>query len=257
MLIVLSPAKTLDYNTAPVTDRHSMPEFLSQSKRLVDRMREFDAPALSELMSISDPLAALNVARFARWRRPLRPGSARQAVLAFAGDVYEGLSAPTLEPEALDWAQSHVRILSGLYGLLRPLDLMLPYRLEMGTRVSNERGRDLYAFWGQRLARALARELDGHEHPVLINLASNEYFKAVAPKALRHRVVQPIFQEQRAGVWKVISFSAKRARGTMTRYAIEHRIEDPERLKAFDGEGYRFDAQASDAGRWYFRRAPH
>jgi cytoplasmic iron level regulating protein YaaA (DUF328/UPF0246 family) len=254
MLIVLSPAKTLDYDTPPVTDQHSMPQFLGESKRLVDRMREFDPAGLSELMSISDKLAALNVARFAQWRRPLRPGSAKQAALAFAGDVYEGLSAPTLDREALDWAQSRVRILSGLYGLLRPLDLILPYRLEMGTRVSNERGRDLYAFWGERLARALGKELDRHEHPVLVNLASNEYFKALAPQALRHRVVQPIFQERRAGSWKVISFPAKRARGVMTRYAIEHRIDDPERLKAFDRDGYRFDAEASDDRRWYFRR---
>ena len=254
MLIVLSPAKTLDYDTPPVTDRHSLPAFLVESERLVQRMREFDPPALARLMGISDGLAALNVARFARWRQPFTPDTAKQAALAFAGDVYEGLSAPTLDAEALGWAQSHVRILSGLYGLLRPLDLMLPYRLEMGTRVASERGADLYAFWGERLAQALSDELDGHSHPVLINLASAEYFKAVATQALRHPVVQPVFQERRGAAWKVMAFSAKRARGIMTRYAIEHRIDDPEKLKAFDVAGYRFDAEASDDARWYFRR---
>lgn len=254
MLIVLSPAKTLDFEPAPAALPGTLPDFLDDSCLLVERMREFDPPALAELMSISDALAALNVARFAEWELPLAPDRAKQAMLAFAGDVYEGLAAKTLEPAALEWAQRHVRILSGLYGLLRPLDLMLPYRLEMGTRVANLRGRDLYAFWGERLASALSVELDRHAHPVLVNLASEEYFKAVAPKALRHPVVQPVFQERRGGGWKVVSFSAKRARGAMTRFAIDRRIEDPEELKTFGHEGYRFDAEASDPVRWHFRR---
>jgi len=254
MLIVLSPAKTLDYDTPPTTDRHTTPAFLDQSEKLAKRMREFDPAALAELMSISDALAALNVARFAEWSLPLAPGRAKQAVLAFAGDVYDGLDAKTLDAAALDWTQDHVRILSGLYGLLRPLDLMLPYRLEMGTRVANERGRDLYAFWGDRLAAAISGELDSHDRPVLVNLASDEYFKAVAPKALRHPVVQPVFQERRGGAWKIVSFSAKRARGAMTRFAIDERVDDAEGLKDFDRDGYRFDAQASDDRRWYFRR---
>lgn len=254
MLIVLSPAKTLDYDTPATTSRHTLPDFLDDSRVLVERMREFDPPALAELMSVSDTLAALNVARFAQWELPLGPGRAKQAVLAFAGDVYDGLDAKSLDRKALDWTQKHVRILSGLYGLLRPLDLMLPYRLEMGTRVANPRGRDLYAFWGERLAQVLSRELDRHAHPVLVNLASDEYFKAVAPKALRHPVVQPVFQEWRGGAWKIVSFSAKRARGAMTRFAIDERVDDPGGLKAFDRDGYRFDAGASDATRWYFRR---
>jgi len=254
MLIVLSPAKTLDYDTPPTTDRHTTPAFLDQSEKLAKRMREFDPAALAELMSISDALAALNVARFAEWSLPFAPGRAKQAVLAFAGDVYDGLDAKTLDAAALDWTQDHVRILSGLYGLLRPLDLMLPYRLEMGTRVANERGRDLYAFWGDRLAAAISGELDSHDRPVLVNLASDEYFKAVAPKALRHPVVQPVFQERRGGAWKIVSFSAKRARGAMTRFAIDERVDDAEGLKDFDRDGYRFDAQASDDRRWYFRR---
>lgn len=254
MLIVLSPAKTLDYDSPPTTRRHTLPDYVDESRALVERMREFDPPALAGLMSISDTLAALNVARFSEWQLPLEPGRAKQAVLAFAGDVYDGLDARTLDRKALDWTQKHVRILSGLYGLLRPLDLMLPYRLEMGTRVANPRGRDLYAFWGDRLASALSDELDRHAHPVLVNLASDEYFKAVAPKALRHPVVQPVFQELRGGAWKIVSFSAKRARGAMTRFAVDERIDDPEGLKDFDRDGYRFDAEASDAVRWYFRR---
>lgn len=254
MLIVLSPAKTLDHDTPPTTERCTQAGFLEDSQQLVERMREFDPPALAELMSISDKLAALNVARFDEWSLPLAPGRAKQALLAFAGDVYDGLAAGSLDAQALDWAQQHLRILSGLYGLLRPLDLMLPYRLEMGTRVANARGRDLYAFWGEKLAKALSDTLDRHAHPVLVNLASDEYFKAVAPKAMRHRVVQPVFQERRGEAWKIISFSAKRARGAMARYAIDLRIDDAEGLKGFDRDGYRFDARASDANRWYFRR---
>ena len=254
MLLVLSPAKTLDYESPIGAIRHTQPRFLDDSAQLVERMREFDPPALAQLMSISDTLAALNVARFGDWSLPFEPGRARQAILAFAGDVYDGLAAGSLDRKTLDWAQSRLRILSGLYGLLRPLDLMLPYRLEMGTRLANARGRDLYAFWGTRLAQVLSDELDGHAHPVLVNLASDEYSKAVAPAALRHPVVQPIFQERRGGAWKIISFSAKRARGTMARFVIDQRIEDPEGLKAFDRDGYRFDAEASDARRWYFRR---
>ena len=255
MLIVISPAKTLDFDTPPTVPRHTEPSFLDDSQRLVDRLAGLDRVALSELMKISDALAALNVARFASWRPPFTPRNAKQAVLAFDGDVYEGLDAASLDPAQLDWAQDHLRILSGLYGLLRPLDLMQPYRLEMGTRLENERGRDLYAFWGDRLARALAQELSASACPVLVNLASEEYFKAVPTKALGHRVVQPVFQERKGSAWKVVSFSAKRARGAMTRFAIEHRIEDPEGLKTFDVDGYAFEPKASDDDTWVFRRA--
>ena len=193
--------------------------------------------------------------RFAEWSLPLRPGRAKQAVLAFDGDVYDGLDATTLDREGLDRAQERIRILSGLYGLLRPLDLILPYRLEMGTRVRNTRGRDLYAFWGGRLAGAISDELDGQRHPVLVNLASDEYYKAVDQRSLRHRVVQPVFQQGRGGSWKIVSFPAKKARGLMARYAIDHDIDDPQGLKDFDVDGYRFDVRDSNAERWYFRRA--
>jgi cytoplasmic iron level regulating protein YaaA (DUF328/UPF0246 family) len=254
MLIVLSPAKTLDYDTPPTTHRHTIPRFLDETERLVTRLRAFDPAGLSELMGISDKLAALNVARFSEWRRPMPEAAAKQAVLAFAGDVYEGLAAPSLDARGLDWAQKHLRILSGLYGVLRPLDLMLPYRLEMGTRLSNERGRDLYTFWGDRIARSLSEELDAQRSKVLVNLASDEYFKAVSPSAFDHRIVQPVFQERRQGVWKIVAFSAKRARGLMARFAVDERIDRPEGLKDFDREDYRFDREASDSQRWYFRR---
>lgn len=255
MLIVLSPAKSLDFDTPPVTQRYTQPEFLADSRLLVDRLAGFDCAQLASLMKISDALAELNVARFASWAPPFSPANAKQAALAFDGDVYEGLDAGSLDDEALAWAQGHVRILSGLYGVLRPLDLIQPYRLEMGTRLENERGRHLYDFWGDRIARVLAGELEGSRWPVLVNLASEEYFKAVRPKALGHPVVQPVFQERKGATWKVVSFQAKRARGAMARYAIERRIEDPEELKRFDVDGYAFAPEASDASTWIFRRA--
>lgn len=254
MLIVLSPAKTLDFDSPPVDRRTTVPGFLDDSSLLVERLREFDPPGLARLMDLSDALAALNVARFATWSLPFSPDNARPAIFAFNGDVYEGLDARSLDAQGVDWAQDHVRILSGLYGLLRPLDLMQAYRLEMGTRLANVRGKDLYAFWGTRLAEALSRELSGHASPVLVNLASEEYFKSVPRKALPHRVVQPVFQERKGAQWKVVSFHAKRARGLMARYAIDHRIDAPEGLKAFDSEGYAFEPGASDEETWVFRR---
>ncbi len=252
MLIVLSPAKRLDFETPPHVARHTQPAYLAQSRPLVALLKKMDTKALASLMSISDPLAALNAARYSHWKPPFTPANARPAVLAFAGDVYEGLDAPSLDAAALDWAQEHVRILSGLYGILRPLDLIQPYRLEMGTRLPNAKGPDLYAYWGERLSRAIDRELAGHRAPVLVNLASVEYFKALA--GTRSRVVQPVFQEARSGVWKVVSFSAKRARGSMARFAIERRIDEPQALQDFDVDGYRFEPRASSEATWVFRR---
>ena len=254
MIIVLSPAKTLDFESPPVTSHFSQPDFLQESARLVSRLKKLPAARLEEMMEISPALAQLNAERFRAWNPPFDRANARQAALAVAGDVYEGLSAPTLDEAALGWAQGRIRILSGLYGVLRPLDLIQPYRLEMGTRMETGRGPDLYRFWGERLAHVLATELATHAHPVLVNLASNEYFRAVPPKALGLRIVQPVFEERRESGWKVVSFSAKRARGSMTRYAIDQRIEDPVALKAFDRDGYRFDPSASDAETWVFRR---
>ncbi|MFM7567325.1 MAG: peroxide stress protein YaaA [Betaproteobacteria bacterium] len=254
MIIVLSPAKTLDFETPLVTERFTQPDFLEESAQLVQRLRKLPATRLEQMMEISPALAQLNAERFQSWQLPFSPSNSRQAALAFAGDVYEGLAAPTLDEPALQWAQSRVRILSGLYGLLRPLDLIQPYRLEMGTRLDTGRSPDLYRFWGDRLARTLVTELAEHRHPVLVNLASNEYFRAVPPKSLGLRVIQPVFEERRASGWKVVSFSAKRARGSMTRYAIDHRVENPDDLREFDVDGYRFDEGVSDADTWVFRR---
>lgn len=254
MLIVISPAKTLDFETPPTVDTHTVPDFLEESQRLILRLKTFDPAAIARLMKLSDKLAALNFARYSAWELPFTPENAKQAVLAFNGDVYEGLDAPSLSAAQLDWAQSHLRILSGLYGLLRPLDLIQPYRLEMGTRLENERGRDLYAFWGNTIGDAIARELAGSRHRVLVNLASEEYFKAVRLPVHGPRVIHPVFQERKGEQWKVISFHAKRARGLMARYAILHRISDPERLKAFDLEGYAFVPQDSNDDTWTFRR---
>jgi cytoplasmic iron level regulating protein YaaA (DUF328/UPF0246 family) len=255
MLIVLSPAKTLDYTSPIPAVTASRPEFGADAKRLVERLRELSPAEVAQLMDLSDALAALNVGRYAAWRARPAAADVRASMLAFDGDVYDGLGARGLAPDALDWAQRHVRILSGLYGVLRPLDAMQPYRLEMGTRLANERGRDLYAFWGDRPAKSLSRALAESGSRTLVNLASEEYFRAVDTKALRAPVVQPVFQERRGNAWKVISFNAKRARGAMTRFAIDHRIEDVEGLKGFAADGWAFEPSASDERTWVFRRA--
>jgi cytoplasmic iron level regulating protein YaaA (DUF328/UPF0246 family) len=254
MLIVLSPAKTLDYASPIVELEPTRPEFAADARRLVSVLRELSPLEVARLMDLSDALAALNVARYAAFRAAPRAGDARPAVLAFDGDVYDGLRARELDAESLAFAQRRLRILSGLYGVLRPLDAMQPYRLEMGTRLATERGRDLYAFWGERPARALRRALREAGGGTLVNLASEEYFRAVDPDALGVPVVQPVFQDRRGDGWKVISFNAKRARGAMARFAIEHRLEDPQGLKAFDADGWRFAPRVSDASSWVFRR---
>ena len=256
MLIVLSPAKTLDFSPPPPGLPPTTPELLDESRLLVERLREFSPAELANLMGISDALAVLNVGRYAAWATPFTPDNAKPAVLAFAGDVYEGLDASRLSPADLDFAQKHVRILSGLYGVLRPLDLMQAYRLEMGTRLTNVRGKDLYAFWADRIARTLNAALVASpgRDATLVNLASEEYFKAIDKRALAASIVQPVFEDWKAGKYKVISFHAKRARGLMARFAVTARLQAAEGLKEFAAEGYRFDATASDAGRWVFRR---
>jgi cytoplasmic iron level regulating protein YaaA (DUF328/UPF0246 family) len=254
MLIVLSPAKTLDYASPIVDVDATRPEFAADALRVVEQLRELAPAQVASLMDLSDSLAALNVARYAAYRARPRAADVRPAVLAFDGDVYDGLGARGLDAEALAFAQRRIRILSGLYGVLRPLDAMQPYRLEMGTRLANDRGRDLYAYWGERPAKALRHALEQAGGDTLVNLASEEYFRAVDPEALGAPVVQPVFQERRGQAWKVISFNAKRARGAMTRYAIEHRIDDPRALQAFDVDGWRFEPAASEARTWVFRR---
>lgn len=254
MLMVLSPAKTLDYESSLTTEAHTLPDFIPRSAELISVLREKSPAEIGSLMQISDSLAQLNAARYASWSKKFNFNNARQAVLAFNGDVYEGLDAGSLNDKQLNWAQDHLRILSGLYGLLRPLDLMQPYRLEMGTRLQNKHGKDLYAFWGQDITTRLCDTLASLKSKALINLASEEYFKAVHSRALSVPVIAPVFEDWKGGKYKIISFHAKRARGLMARYAIEKKIVTPEKLQAFDVEGYAFAPAASDETRWVFRR---
>ena len=254
MLLLLSPAKSLDYETVLPPQPHTAPLFVKQSQVLIALLRQRSPQDIATLMSLSDKLAALNVARYLAWSSRATSKNARQAVLAFDGDVYDGLAARGLTEADLAWAQNHLCILSGLYGVLRPLDLMQPYRLEMGTRLANPQGSDLYQFWGTQIADYLNQRLRTDISPVVINLASQEYFKAVAIKALKARVVHCVFEELRNGEYKVVSFSAKRARGMMARFAITNQLVQPEQLRGFDADGYAFDNAASNAQRMVFRR---
>ena len=253
MLVVLSPAKSLDYETPLAVSSSTQPQFVEQAAQLVDILRPKSPADLSQLMSISDKLGVLNATRYTEWSPKFTKKNSRPALLAFNGDVYDGFDAKTLDEEGLAFAQKHVRILSGLYGILRPLDLMQPYRLEMGTKLPNPAGKDLYAYWKQTVAPALNKEL-GKKDPVLVNLASDEYFKSVDTKALNARVVQPVFQDYKNGQYKIFSFFAKKARGLMARYAITHRAKTPADLLGFDVEGYAYDAAVSEPDRLVFRR---
>lgn len=252
MLIVLSPAKSLDLDTPPTTKLHTTPDFIGRASELIDVLRGYSPGQVADLMKLSDPLAMLNVGRYATWEAD--HGDARQAIMAFNGDVYTGFDARTLKPKQLGYAQEHVRILSGLYGLLRPLDRMHPYRLEMGTRLANPGGKDLYAFWGDTVTQALNQQVAANGATALVNLASEEYFKSVKPRLLDVPVITPVFEEWKNGKYKIISFFAKRARGMMARYAAVKGITDPQKLKRFDVDGYAFDAKVSTESSWVFRR---
>jgi len=254
MLLLLSPAKKLDYDSPLHIKKHTQPLFIAQAEQLIDVLKTKSAKDIGKLMDLSEALSELNAQRYAEWTPTFTPENARQAVLAFNGDVYEGLEAPSLSAKQLDWAQQHVAILSGLYGVLRPLDLMQPYRLEMGTRLKTDAGANLYAFWGDSIAQYLNERQKKDADPVVINLASEEYFKSVSKKVLKARVVQCVFQEHKAGAYKIVSFYAKRARGLMARYAIENVVTTPEGLQGFDKEGYRYDAKASSPDSLVFRR---
>jgi len=229
-----------------------MPKFLDDSQTLVERMRELAPADIAKLMKISDKLSVLNSTRYETWSLPFTPDNAKQALLAFKGDVYTGLDAETLAPEQDEYAQQHLRILSGLYGIVKPLDLIQPYRLEMGTKLSNTRGKDLYQFWGDKITDSLNAELE--QNDVLINLASNEYFKSVRPKSLKARIITPVFKDTKNGVQKIISFYAKKARGLMVRYMIDNQINHAEALKNFDVTGYQFEASQSSENEWVFTR---
>ncbi|MYN13594.1 peroxide stress protein YaaA [Pusillimonas sp. TS35] len=260
MLLVLSPAKKLDYDSPVRTTLHTQPQFVPQAAELIKVLKKKSASDIATLMKLSDALAQLNAERYAAWKPEFTLSNARQAILAFNGDVYEGLNAATLSDAKLKWAQDHVALLSGLYGVLRPLDLMRPYRLEMGTRLATAKGENLYDFWGGTIAAYLNERLDalparGKSSRVLLNLASEEYFKAVDRQTLDARVVQCVFQDAKNGVWKVISFHAKRARGLMARYIIDHRVDKPEALSGFDSEGYAYAPDQSTPDRMVFRRA--
>ena len=252
MLIVLSPAKSLDLDTPTPTREHTLPAFADRAAQLIGVLRDLSPGQVGELMHISDQLSALNVARYASWT--LDHSEGRQAMMAFNGDVYAGLDARSLDAHALDFAQRRLRILSGLYGLLRPLDLIHPYRLEMGTRLGNPGGKDLYSFWGETITRALNAELAATGACALVNLASEEYFKSVKPKLLDAPVITPVFEDWKNGKYKIISFFAKRARGMMARHAVDNGITEPEALKAFDVDGYAFVPGESTDKRWLFRR---
>jgi len=252
MLLVISPAKSLDLVTPTPTREHTLPDFIDRAARLIGVLRDLSPGQVGDLMHISDALSALNVGRYASWTADHAEGY--QAVMAFDGDVYGGLDARSLAPDAIGFAQERLRILSGLYGLLRPLDLIHPYRLEMGTRLANPGGKDLYTFWGETITRALNAQLARTGSAALVNLASEEYFKSVKPKLLDAPVVTPVFEDWKNGKYKIISFFAKRARGMMARYAIEKGITDPEALKEFDVDGYVFVAGESTDRSWIFRR---
>ena len=254
MLLILSPAKALDYTTPPHIATYTMPAFLERSATLIRLLRELSPADIANLMDLSDPLAVLNFNRYAEWSLPFTPENAKPAVLAFDGDVYDGLAAKTLSADDLAFAQQHVRILSGLYGILKPLDLMQAYRLEMGTKFKNEGGKDLYAFWGETLLAAINAELADMARPVVVNLASEEYFKAAVGRKIAGEVIQPVFEDWKNGKYKIISFYAKRARGLMTRYALLNRLTQPEDLQGFDLDGYAFAPEASDKTTWVFRR---
>ena len=254
MLFVLSPAKKLDYDTALPTELHTQPLFVKEAAQLIRVLKTQSEADVASLMDLSGALAQLNVERYAAWKTTFTQKNARQAVLAFNGDVYEGLNAATLKEKDLQWAQEHVAILSGLYGVLRPLDLMQAYRLEMGTKLQNPGGPNLYAFWKTTIAPYLNERLAKDKAPVLVNLASEEYFKAIDLKTLQARIVQCVFQDGKNDVYKVVSFHAKRARGLMARFAIENRITKPEGLKKFDAEGYVFAADVSTEDKLVFRR---
>ena len=254
MLMVISPAKTLDFETPAKTKVSTQPDFLDQSQQLIDELRELSPSDISGLMGISDKLGNLNFERFLNWHTPFDADNAKQAVLAFKGDVYTGLDAESFNSKEFKFAQKHLRILSGLYGLLRPLDYIQPYRLEMGTKFANAGGDILYQFWGQQITDAMNDQLKKSKSDVLLNLASNEYFKSIQSKNINADIITPVFKDLKNGKYKIISFYAKKARGLMSAYVIKNQITDVAGIKKFNTEGYRYNAKMSSAREWVFTR---
>ncbi len=254
MLALISPAKTLDYESALPSDQYTLPRLLEHSQQLIDISRKLSATDIANLMSVSEKIAKLNVERFNDWQPDLNFSNARQALFAFKGDVYTGLDAYNLNDQTLEYAQQHLRMLSGLYGLLRPLDLMMPYRLEMGTKLHNLRGHNLYEFWGDHITRLINDDLENANSELLVNIASDEYYKSVIERKLKAEIIKPVFLDQKNGKYKVISFYAKKARGLMARYMIENQLNKVEDLKSFNTDGYYFDAESSRQGELVFKR---
>ncbi|WP_163123460.1 peroxide stress protein YaaA [Acinetobacter portensis] len=254
MLALISPAKTLDYETTLPTDQYTIPRLLDHSELLIQDCQKLSATDIASLMSVSEKIAKLNVDRFQDWQSDFNFSNARQAIFAFKGDVYTGLDAYQLTDQNIEFAQNHLRMLSGLYGLLRPLDLMMPYRLEMGTKLANARGHNLYEFWGQTITNLINNDLAKTESEILVNIASDEYYKSVKESKINAEIIKPVFLDQKNGKYKVISFYAKKARGLMARYIIENKIEKADDLKSFNTDGYYFDADSSLKGELVFKR---
>lgn len=254
MLVVLSPAKRMDFTEDAAALPSTKPQFLTEAHKLVDRARELDQGDIKKLMNLSDDLAEVNFKRFKSFKKKADALGSKQAVLAFNGDVYLGLDATSLSDADLNWAQDHLRILSGLYGVLRPLDNIQPYRLEMGRELSNSEGRDLYAWWGEKLARNLNKAAKSHDHPAVINLASNEYFAAARADKIKVDIITPTFRDIKDGKARTLSFFAKKARGSMAREIIKGRIDSPEALKTLKVDGYTFRDDMSDGNKWVFAR---
>ena len=255
MLIIISPAKTLDFETAPITKVHTQPEFLKESRQLVSQLKELTPAEVSSLMKISDKLGVLNFLRFNEWKTPFTLNNAKQALLAFKGDVYTGINADSFSRRDLNFAQKHLRILSGLYGILKPLDLIQAYRLEMGSKFRNRKGKDLYEFWESKLTDQINQDIKASKSKYLINLASNEYFKSLHADAINAEIIVPVFKDYKNGKYKIITFYAKKARGLMSAYIIKNRLKNPEDIKAFNVDGYKFCKAASNATNWVFQRS--
>lgn len=255
MLTIISPAKKLDYSQPSEAQTFTQPLLLEHSEQLLKDLRLLSPEDICSLMGLSDKLGALNYERFQEWQTPFSTDNAKQAILAFKGDVYQGLDADNMSADELSWAQDNLRILSGLYGLLRPLDLMQPYRLEMGTKFANQRGANLYQFWGDIITDQLNKLFPTSAKSVLVNLASNEYFKSVQPKNINAEIITPVFMDLKGDKYKIISFFAKRARGLMSAFIIKNKITDAEQLKTFNVDGYSFNSAMSEGNKWVFCRA--
>jgi uncharacterized protein len=254
MLTILGPAKTIDTSPHSITEQFSFPQYIDRAGELVDQLRHYSIPQLLSLMKVSDKLAILNFERYAQWRASYTAKESQQAILAFSGEVFNGLQARSLSEEDLLFAQEHIRLLSGLYGVLRPLDLILPYRLEMSTKMPNTKGKNLYEFWKEIIPGKIVEETGIQSSKVLINLASNEYFRSIEPRTFPYEIITPVFKESDGTGFRNVTIYAKKARGMMLRHIIQNRINDPEYLRAFDEEGYYFNNDLSKQNEWVFCR---